>query len=338
MKVDLAATRQAIEIITGGWKAQALYTAVKWGVPDHIEAGRVTSADLAAATGSEEEGVRRVMRLLVAMGVFEGDHHHGYRNTRVSRTLLDNTDSLRAMCLLYGQEFYTAWGQAFEAFSTVSSGFELAYDQPLYSRLRQDADFSARFQAAMKAGNLFFDYVPDIFDFAGKRVVDVGGGNGQLLSVILAAHPDAKGVLLELEHVLPAARQNLAGCDRVELVGGSMFDGVPPGGDVYLFCRVLAGWEDDDAVKAFENVRRVSRDVHLLVLDRMVVTEESTVLPALWDLHLLMTTGGRHRSAEHFTHLLNQAGWDVERRVELPVETSVLIAAPTTSAYKAARV
>jgi hypothetical protein len=330
--VDLAATTQAIEIITGGWKAQALYTAVKWGVPDHIEAGRVTSADLAAATGSKEEGVQRVMRLLVAMGVFEGDHRRGYRNTRVSRTLLDNTDSLRAMCLLYGQEFYTAWGQAFEAFSTVSSGFEFAYGQPLYSRLGQDGDFSARFQAAMKAGNLFFDYVPDIFEFAGKRVVDVGGGNGQLLSAILAAHPDAQGVLLELEHVLPAARQNLAGFDRVELVGGSMFDGVPPGGDVYLFCRVLAGWEDNDAVKAFENVRRVSRDARLLVLDRMVVAEESTVLPALWDLHLLMTTGGRHRSAEHFTHLLNQAGWDVERKVELPVETSVLVAAPTTSA------
>ena len=335
MKVDLAATRQAIEIITGGWKAQALYTAVRWGVPDHLEAGRVTSAALAAATGSKEEGVQRVMRLLVAMGVFEGDHHHGYRNTAVSRTLLDNTDSLRAMCLLYGQEFYTAWGEAFEAFSTVASGFELAYGQPLYSHLGQDADFSARFQAAMKAGNLFFDYVPDIFDFAGKRVVDVGGGNGQLLSVIVAAHPDARGVLLELEHVLPAARQNLAGFDRVELVAGNMFDGVPPGGDVYLFCRVLAGWEDNDAVKAFENVRRVSRDARLLVIDRMVLAEESTVLPALWDLHLLMMTGGRHRSAEHFTRLLNQAGWDVERRVELPVETSALIAAPKASPFRA---
>jgi hypothetical protein len=334
VKVDMKAAAEVIELITGGWRAQALYTAVKMGLPDHIEAGRTTSAQLAEATGAQEEGIRRLMRLLVAMGVFEGDEQTGYVNTRASTVLLDEPESLRDMCLLYGEEFYTAWGHAAQAISTVSSGFEAAYGLPLYTYLSQDKDAADRFQRAMKAGNLFFDYVPEIFDFSGgKTVVDVGGGGGQLLAAILSATPDARGILTDREHVVPIARQNLAatiGLDRVELVGGDMFKSVPEGGDIYLLCRVLAGWEDDAIVGVFENCRRAMAgpDARLLILERLVVDEDPTVLPALWDLHLLMTNGGRHRTLDKFTALLDRAGLDVERVAGLPMETTALIASP----------
>lgn len=334
MKADLKATRQAVELITGGWRAQALYTAVKLGLPDHIEAGRTTIGELARSTGAEEEGIHRLMRLLVAMDVFEGNGRTGYRNTEVSATLLDRPESLRDMCLLYGEEFYTAWGHAHEAISTVRAGFEVAYGQPLYSYLSQDPDASERFQRAMKAGNLFFDDVPEIFDFSGgKMVVDVGGGGGQLLAAILRAVPDARGTLFDRPHVVPIARENLAaevGLDRVELVGGDMFETVPPGGDVYLLCRVLAGWDDDAVAGVFESCRRAmsGSSSRLLILERVVVDEDSTMLPALWDLHLMMTNGGRHRTLDGFGALLDRAGLDVERVAELPVETTALIAAP----------
>ncbi|WP_020669510.1 methyltransferase [Amycolatopsis nigrescens] len=335
MKVDLQATREALEVITGGWRAQALYTAVKLGLPDHIEAGRVTTVELAASTGSKEEGIHRLMRLLVAMKVFEGDGETGFRNTALSRTLLDEPDSMREMCLLYGEEFYTAWGHPKKAITTVGSGFEEAYGQPLYSYLGEHEDAADRFQRAMKAGNVFFDYVPDVFDFSGKKVVDVGGGNGQLLAAILSATPDATGILFDREHVVPLARENLTatvGLDRVELAGGSMFESVPPGGDVYMFCRVLAGWADDDVVGVFERCRReLPADGRVLVFDRLVratADAEATVLPSMWDLHLLMTAGGKHRTLESFTSMLNRAGFDVERTADLPLENTAIIAKP----------
>jgi hypothetical protein len=324
--VTSAATR-VVELITGGWRAQALYTAVKLRLPDHVEAGRTTDAELARATGAREDGIHRLMRLLVAMDVFAGAGG-GYRNTGVSRALLDRPGSQRDMCLLYGEDFYAAWGHAAEAISTVRSGFELAYGKPLYAYLNADRDASDRFQGAMRAGNLFFAAVPDVFDFAGRRVVDLGGGSGQLLGAILAATPDARGVLLDRPNVVAAARSYLAGfADRVELVGGDMFEKVPPGGDVYLLCRVLAGHTDEAVTGLFEDIRRNLVDPHarLLLLDRLVTDEGSTVLPALWDLHLLMTTGGRHRSLAELRTLLHRAGLEVERAADLPVETTALI-------------
>jgi hypothetical protein len=133
--------------------------------------------------------------------------------------------------------------------------------------------------------------------------------------------------------VIPVARENLSasvGLDRVELYPGDMFKAVPEGGDIYFLCRVLAGWSDDAIVGVFENCRKAMKDSssRLIILERVVVDEDSTMLPALWDLHLLMTNGGRHRTTAKFTALLDRAGLDVERVADLPVETTAIIAAP----------
>ncbi|MDQ3404708.1 MAG: acetylserotonin O-methyltransferase [Actinomycetota bacterium] len=335
MNEDSRVARDMVDLLTGAWRAQATHTAARLGVADHIAAGRTTDAELAAATGSKEDGIHRLMRLLVAMELFAADGAGGYRNTALSELLLDVPGSQRDMALLYGAEFYTAWSHAPEAISTVSSGFEIAYGTPLYTYNAQNPAFSDRFQRTMKAGNLFFSQVPSVYDFAGKHVVDIGGGNGQLLAEILTAHPTARGTLFDQENVVDAATTNLAAngvLDRAAVAGGDMRVSVPGGADVYLLCRVLAGHSDDDVLGVFQRVRAGFSGPHarLLMLDRLVDEDNPTVLPALWDLHLLMTTGGRHRSLDHLADLLDRAGLAVESRADLPVETTALIVAAKT--------
>lgn len=331
MDPNLRAAQQAVELITGGWRAQCLYTAVKMGVPDLVAAGQNTDAALAEATGAEEEGVHRLMRLLVATDVFAGDGVTGYRNTPISDVLTDSPDSLRNMCLLYGEEFYTAWAHAEQSIRTLTAGFELAFGEPLYEYLSRHDDLSERFQLAMKAGNLFFDHVPSVIDLSGKTFVDVGAGPGQLTAAILAAVPDARAKVMDRDHVIPVARANLSasvGLDRVELTAGDMTKAVPSGGDVYFLCRVLAGWSDDAVAGVFENCRAAmpGPSSRLVVLERLVADEKPTMLPSLWDLHLLMTNGGRHRTLERYTSLLARAGFRVDRVAELPSETTAIIA------------
>jgi hypothetical protein len=333
VKVDLKAAQEVVDVITGGWRAQCLYTAVKLGIPDLVGAGRDTDEEIAAATGAAREGVHRLMRLLVAMGMFEGDGVGGYRGTPVSALLQDTPDSLRDMCLLYGEEFYTAWGHAVESISTVTAGFEIEFGEPLYRHLSGDAELSERFQLAMKAGNLFFDYIPEVVDLAGKTFVDVGAGPGQLTAAVLGAVPDARAKVLDRPHVVPVARRNLqatVGLERVELVGGDMTESVPGGGDVYFLCRVLAGWSDDAVVGVFGNCRAAMAgpSSRLIILERVVTDDAPTVLPSLWDLHLLMTNGGKHRTVAEYTGLLERAGFTVERVAGLPAETTAIIAAP----------
>lgn len=334
--MDTDARRDVVELITGGWRSQALYTAIKLGLPDLIAAGHTTSRALAVATDAQPDGIHRLLRLLVSMGVFAGGESTGYRNTARSDHLRDGPASLRDMCLLYGEECYTAWGHAHSAISNSRSGFAEAFGESFYAYLGQNEAVARRFQNVMNAQNVFADKVAGVFDFTGGRhIVDVGGGGGELLSCILAATPDARGTLFDRAAMIPKAREHLAaavGLDRVTLEAGDMFQAIPAGGDVYLFARVLAGWTDDAITDVLRTCRQAMKGPasRLLILDRLVRDEGSTMMPALWDLHLLVTIGGRHRTLESFAAVLDRAGFAIERTADLPSETTAIIAAPRT--------
>ena len=61
-----------------------------------------------------------------------------------------------------------------------------------------------------------------------------------------------------------------------------------------------------------------------LYVVEMLVSEES-VAGGLCDLHLLMATGGRERSAEHFGRLLTAAGFELAAVRRLPALPSVIV-------------
>src|SRR2546427_129141 len=79
------------------------------------------------------------------------------------------------------------------------------------------------------------------YDFADTgTIVDVAGGQGALLAAILRANPGARGVLVELPHVIPDARAALQTAelgDRCTVTEGDMFASLPAGGNAYLLKR-----------------------------------------------------------------------------------------------------
>ncbi|MGD3111893.1 methyltransferase [Streptomyces sp. YGL11-2] len=334
MAIDAQASRTTIDLITAAWRTQAVYTATRLGLPDLIEQGHSDSAALARAAGTGEDVMHRLLRLLTLLGVFEGDEAGGYRNTAVGDLLRDRPGSLRDLSLLYGEEFYQAWGHSEETFRSGTPGFEKAYGRPLLTYLQSDPEAADRFQRAMRAGNFFFDAVPQEIDFSGDaHVVDIAGGSGQLLSTILRAAPRSRGTLLDLGHTIPLAREHLErtiGTDRVELIAGDMFsDALPAGADTYLLSRVLGDWTDDDCVRLLRHVRSAMSDgSRLLVIERVARDDGTGLLAALWDLHLLVLNGGRQRTPDNYRTLADRSGLIMERSVELPMENTALVLAP----------
>ncbi|GCB50879.1 methyltransferase [Streptomyces sp. NL15-2K] len=334
--VTPTASRTTLGLITAAWHTQSVYAAVALGLPDLVAAGHTGVQALARAAGADEDGVRRLLRLLVRLGVFEESEDGGYRNTEVGDLLRDRPGSLRDVCLLYGKEFYQAWGHASETFRTGRPGFEEAYGQSLISYLRDDADAAKRFQRAMQAqaSNFSFDAVPKEIDFAADRhVVDIAGGSGQLLASVLNAAPGARGTLLDLEHALPIARAHLeraVGDDRAALVAGDMFTSpFPKDADTYLLSRVLGDWPDDDCVRLLRKVREsMAEHSRLLVIELVVQDGGDGLLAPLWDLHLLVVNGGRQRTLGEYRELAARSGLSIERLVPLPMEATALVLTP----------
>lgn len=137
-----------------------------------------------------------------------------------------------------------------------------------------------------------------------------------LLAAILAAHPAARGVLFDLPHVVAGAQDLLARqgvAERCRIVEGDFFVSVPEGGDLYLLKHVIHDWDDERAVAILRACRKAMRPEARLQLFECVLPErasEGAPEAYLLDLEMLvMTPGGRERTAAEFAELLSDAGF-----------------------------
>src|SRR4029453_10923621 len=101
------------------------------------------------------------------------------------------------------------------------------------------------------------DAILGVYDFSNVgSLVDVGGGQGALLAVILSAYPHLHAILFEQPDVIERARDVMirAGvATRCEPRSGDFFKAVPPGGAVSLLKSVLQNWDDEQSVAILSN-------------------------------------------------------------------------------------
>jgi hypothetical protein len=168
----------------------------------------------------------------------------------------------------------------------------------------------------------------EAYDFGRfERVVDVGGGHGAFLAGVLAAHPATCGVLFDQAHVVAEAAPVLEAAgvsDRCEVIAGSFFDAVPPGGDAYLLKAIVHDWEDDDAVGILRNVRAAIADTGtVLVVDRELGAPNENAEAKFSDLNMMVGPGGRERTRDEFAALFDDAGFALRRVVPTAIGLNV---------------
>jgi len=155
----------------------------------------------------------------------------------------------------------------------------------------------------------------------------VAGGNGELLSRVLAANPNACGVLLERPHALAGAESTLAAvAERCTLVAGDFTESVPVAGDVYLLSRILHDWSDSRCHEILTRLAAAMPEhAELLVIERLLPADTGTESLAVpWDVHMLCNVGGRERSESHYRRLLAAAGFELTEIIGLPLDFHVL--------------
>ena len=113
-----------------------------------------------------------------------------------------------------------------------------------------------------------------------------------------------------------------------------MFTSVPPGGDLYLLVHVIHDWDDPRAIEVLRSCRRaMGPKAKLLIIDRaMPERVEASPLAqsnALADLTMMMVTGGgRERTAKQFEALVSATGLRLERVIPMPIPDSLIEATP----------
>jgi hypothetical protein len=320
-----------LEMIAMRHVPQALHVVAVLGVADQLASGPRSAEELALATGSHAPTLYRVLRTLVAAGVFAEDAKGRFRLTGVGRRLRsDSADSVRDASIFLSGESELE-GLLVECVRSGKTAVELASGTTHWIDYYRQPARAAVFNAAMTAlANAHFSGVVDAYDFRSiRQVVDVGGGHGRLISMILTAHPKMRGVLFDLPHAFEGGRRALAEAglaDRCEVRSGDFFQSVPGGGDAYILSRVIHDWADDQAIAILQVVRRaVPAKGRLLLFETMIRPGDRLSYPLLSDINMVIRTGGRERTQAEYGELYRAAGFKLTRAVETPSPTGMTI-------------
>src|SRR3954464_9114194 len=306
-----------LELLTGAWTAQALYVAVKLGIPDSLAKGPLSADEVARRANADPGAVYRLMRALASRGVLSHRRDNTFKLTSIGKALRAGTPgSVRDFALFIGHPLrWEDWGNLLYSVQTGKPSVDKLRGMPFFEYVDTDADLAEAFNNAMTAGSEFAIYaVLAAYDFgAYRKIIDVGGGHGRLLSMILAKANAARGVLYDLPTVVDGAGPELAKAGisaRCEVVGGSFFDSVPEGGDAYLMKAILHDWDDDDALKILGNIRSaIAPGGKLILLESVLPERSSSDIGLLIDLEMLVAVGGKERTHAEWANLLSRAGF-----------------------------
>ncbi|MBB5802364.1 hypothetical protein F4560_002132 [Saccharothrix ecbatanensis] len=326
--------REMLDLMTGAWRTSAVAVVAELGVADLLADGPLGTADLAERTGTREDNLRRLLAYLAALGVFDRDGDEWSLTDVGAMLRSDAAGSQRDLARIYGGLFYRSFGALEHTVRTGGSAFSHVYGVPPFEHFARHPADARLFEGAMAAGTAFLELVPGVLDLpATGTVVDVAGGDGRLLGLVLDSVPGLRGVLFDRPHVAGAAADVLAGYgERAEVVAGDFFDDpVPPGGDVYLLSRILHDWDDERCSVILRNVRAaMAEGATLALVERPIRDGRPAVLPLAFSVHMMAnTTQGRERTTDEFRELLSANGFTLEDVRELPLDMAVLVARAT---------
>ncbi|GLJ25133.1 hypothetical protein SUGI_0480730 [Cryptomeria japonica] len=335
------------EIILSAAKPMALRAAVLLNIPDIIAihgSQNPLSVDQIASHISSSTNkpahtdyLFRIMRLLASISVFTeettidygGTPQFKYGLTSISKLLVKNDAqqscaptvlAINLKCIVDGYQYlHDSVIEGCHAFTKANGMgiFEYNSHNPEANRIFNEG-------MATNTGPLMAHVVKIYDGFKSlKSVVDVAGGVGSALSVIVAEYPHIHGINFDLPHVIRTASP-IHGVEHVE---GNMFEQIPPANAVFMKW-ILHDWDNEQCLKILKNCyEAIPEDGKVLIVDAVIDEEEGMKRQAglLFDMCMMAAcTGGKERTWKEFEDLFYKAGFNSYRVIKLPFLQSLI--------------
>ncbi|KAL0736823.1 hypothetical protein Bca4012_013033 [Brassica carinata] len=227
----------------------------------------------------------------------------------------DGSGSLAPLFMINLSEVYfKTWMHLKDVILEGKDAFTSAHGKSFFEYTCSNEQFGEMFNGAIsEASRLTMKKVLEVyrgFEHV-NTLVDVGGGNGTAISLVISKYPHIKGINLDLACVIADAPLY----PGVEHDSGDMFVEIPKG-DAMFLKWILHCWNDEDCVKILKNCRRsLSETGKVIIVDVLKPTQ-----PNINDLYsnnafakdMVMCTflsGGRERSLPEFQTLAFDSGF-----------------------------
>ncbi|XP_073064298.1 caffeic acid 3-O-methyltransferase 2-like [Primulina eburnea] len=204
---------------------------------------------------------------------------------------------------------------------------EKVYKMSTFEYHITDPRFNEVFNRAMSnSSTILMKRILDTYQgFKGLgTLVDVGGGIGDSLHMILSKHPTIKAINFDLPHVI----QDAPSFASLEHMGGDMFVSVPKG-DAIIMKAVLHDWSDTQCLKILKRCHEALPNNGKIIVVECILSEtpgeDFTCNLQYSDMVMLAySPGGKERTENEFHALAKQAGLKKSRTVCCVLPFSVM--------------
>jgi O-methyltransferase domain/Dimerisation domain len=322
---------QAMHRMAGGFAmTQVLHVAAQSGIADELGDEARSVNDVAAALDLDAHSLERFLRMMVVLDLLVQEDVRLFRLSAVGQLLrADHPESMRDRILYIGAISYPAASAALHSVRTGEPAFDHVFGRRFFDYLAEQPALGGLFNGLMKQGvHGRISSILQAYDFSrARRIVDIGGGNGALLSAVLVQAPALTGSVFDTAGVVAETRARLAGTElsrRIDLVEDDLFrGGYPQGADLYLLSNIIHDWNDAQAETILHPcVSAMPRDSSLLLIEELM-PERVTDCPATIanDYSMLILTGGEERSEAQYRVLLDHSGLLVSSIIPFSVES-----------------
>ncbi|KAJ4966224.1 hypothetical protein NE237_018073 [Protea cynaroides] len=266
----------------------------------------------------------RILRLLASYSILtcsertlnDGRISRLYGLASVSKFLVKNQHGVSiAPLVLMNQDkvLMESWYYLKDAVLEGGIPFNKAHGMTSFDFQGIDPRFNKVFNSGMSnPSTLFMDKILDTYKgFEGlTSLVDVGGGVGATLHMIVSKYPSLRGINFDLPHVITDAPSY----PGIHHVGGDMFVNIPKADAVFMKW-ICHDWSDDHCLKFLSNCYdAVPEDGKVIVVEWILPPTPKTKRAAQNVIHvdcimLAHNIGGKERTQKEFEALARGAGF-----------------------------
>lgn len=305
------------QFLFGAVVQKGIYVIAELGIADLVNEKPMSAEELAEKTSTHSASLYRVLRMLAGVGFFTENSDGKFELTPLAALLLkDNPNSMRDFALMMGDDW--SWKTVSHLKHSIETGkmaHEKAFGKTSWEYYEENIEVGEIFNRAMTSNSLAaVSPIVAGYDFSSfGKIADIAGGHGILLSGILKANPNARGILFDIPSVIAGSGEffeKTGAANRVEKISGDFFENVPAGADAYIMKHIIHDWDDEESVRILKNVHTAMNPNGKVLIVEMVVPEGNEPSPSkILDVQMLMFTGGKERTTRQYAELLDKSGF-----------------------------
>jgi hypothetical protein len=305
--------------MVGFWRTQTIAAAVELGLFEVLPGTVETIATQCRLHGDRTE---RLLRALAELSLVRCEETIWSTTGRGDYLRSAHPLTLADAALEYAVHFSSMW----QALPQALRRDGMWQEPDIFADVAQDAGRQVPHHRMLQSyARHDYPAIPATLGLQGsERVVDAGGGLGVLANALLDEYPDLEVFVLERPEVVAQARRMYSSRAGLGWISGDLFEPWNTETDVVVMARILHDWADEKARQILRQARRsLSAGGKLFVIEMLL--SEQHVAGSLCDLHLLMATGGKERTASAYASLMDATGFKLVEVRYLPALPSVLV-------------